>query len=271
MLTSLFSKARQKQADEEPEEGPTEDKRRIGRRFEVRRYNGVIIEDGLSHPFRLKDLSCAGVSGITAAPIEDGQIVPIELVKGVTMRATVRWTRGTSVGLSFRQPLPMYLVSAILEADGRHRPPARVEDLGPLTALELSDVTCPFEEADEREGGDLDPSDDETERRAAARIRILLLIGRIASANDDGFCCVRSLSDSGLMAETSLVLKVGDDVEVELSPRHHLAGRVAWKDKAGIGLALNQPIDSALLLSQLAKGETEPDEPSVEEETSDRG
>jgi hypothetical protein len=73
------------------------------------------------------------------------------------------------------------------------------------------------------------------------------------------------------MAETSLVLKVGDDVEVELSRRHHLAGRVAWKDKAGIGLALNQPIDSALLLSQLAKGETEPDEPSVEEETSDRG
>ncbi|HEY1145406.1 MAG TPA: PilZ domain-containing protein [Allosphingosinicella sp.] len=271
MLTSFFSKARPKQADEEPEEAQMEGSRRIGRRFEVRRYNGVITEDGLSHHFRLKDLSCGGVSGITAAPIEDGQIVPVELVKGVPMRATVRWTRGTSVGLSFRQPLPMYLVSAILEADRRHRPPAKVEDLGPLTTLELSDVACPIEEAEEHGGDEADPSGEETERRAEARIRVLLLIGRIASGNDEGFCCVRSLSDSGLMAETSLVLKVGDDVEVELSARHHLAGRVAWKDKAGIGMVLSQSIDSVLLLSQLAKGETEPVQPPVEEETSDGG
>lgn len=258
MLTSIFTKARRKQADEQSEEAQMENTRRMGRRFDVRRYNGVITEDGLSHRFRLKDLSCKGVAGITAAPIENGQTVPVELVKGVAMPATVRWTRGTSVGLSFRHPLPTYLVSAILEADRRHRPPAKVEDLGPLTALELSDVTCPLEEADEHGADDPDPSGEETERRAEARIRVLLLIGRIAGSHESGFCCVRSISDSGLMAETNLALKFGEDVEVELSARHHLAGRVAWKDKAGIGLALNEPVDSVLMLSQLAKGETEP-------------
>jgi hypothetical protein len=309
MLTSLFTRTRHKQADEESG-APRRAKgnRRASPRFDVKRYNGIITNDGLSHQFRLRNLSCTGVSGLTAAPIEEGQTVPIELVKGVPCLATVRWTRGTSVGLSFRQRLPMHLVSAILEADQRHCSPARDEELtlGPLTGIELSDVGCPVEEWDdpsedpqmanavtidqdrhtedmeEIQGADrdedenaedgLDPSGEEGERRSEPRIRVLLLIAKITNWDSSGLCCLRSISNSGLMAETNLVLRPGDEVQLDLSDRHRLCGRVVWRDEAGVGVALDEPIDSVLLLNQLAHGDAEPPETPapVEPETDDR-
>src|SRR3546814_12961041 len=81
---------------------------------------------GLIHECCLRNRSCTGVSGLTAAPVEEGRPSQIELVKGVLRPATVRWTRGTSVGLSFGQPLPMFVVSAILEADKRDRKSTRL-------------------------------------------------------------------------------------------------------------------------------------------------
>ena len=294
MLKNLFTKARHKQADHPSDEAQAEpDDRRVDERYDVRRYNGNITNDGLSHQFRLRDLSCTGVSGLTAAPIEDDQTVSVELVKGVLWPATVRWTRGTSVGLSFWRPLPMYLVSAILGADQRHGRPAKDGELnlGPLTSVELSVVNCPFEESDdpgedpqmareiaayqdhategteeiqvedqgcgERTEDCIDPSCERPERRAEPRVRTPHLIARINGSNVRGLCCVRSISDSGLMAETSLALKPGDEIELEFSGRHQLCGRVVWMDKAGVGVVLNQPVDSALLLSELARRDAE--------------
>lgn len=294
MLKTLFTKVRYKQAD--PPSDPQSDEaqaepddRRTDERYEVRRYNGNITNDGLRHQFRLRDLSCTGVSGLTAAPIEDDQTVSIELVKGVLWPATVRWTRGTSVGLSFRRPLPMYLVAAILEADQRHCRPAKDAELnlGPLTSVELSVIDCPLEEADDpveypqaahgaasqdHRTGDAEeipaedqecgertenPSCERPERRVEPRVRTPHLIARINSSNVSGLCCVRSISDSGLMAETSLILRPGDEIELEFSDRHQLCGRVVWTDKAGVGVALNEPVDSALLLSELTRRDAE--------------
>jgi len=288
MLKTLFTKARPKQADHDTDEAQTEqDDRRVDPRYDVRRYNGNITNDGLRHQFRLRNLSCAGVSGLTAAPIEDNQIVSVELVKGMLWPATVRWTRGTSVGLSFRRPLPMYLVTAILEADQRHCRPDKDEELnlGPLTGVELSIVNCPLEELDDPgeepqtacefdvdqdhrteeipaedqvcEERTEDPSGESRERRVEPRVRTPHLIARINSSNVSGLCCVRSISDSGLMAETNLALKPGDEIELELSERHQLCGRVVWMDNAGVGVALNEPVNSALLLSELAKRDVE--------------
>lgn len=300
MLETVFARVRFKHASHQSGEAEAEkENRRADQRFDVKRYNANIRTDGLRHPFRLRDLSCTGVSGITAAPIEDEQPVSVELVKGILWPATVRWTRGTSVGLSFGRPLPMYFVAAILEADEQYcRPDKDGElNLGPLTNVELSIVNCPLEESndpgedpahgastdqdphaedteeyqdvnrngDERAEDGLDPSGEEVERRAEPRIRILHLIATITSGNVSGLCCLRSISDCGLMAETNLVLKPGDEVELKLSDRHRLCGRVVWRDQAGAGVALDEPIDSVLLMSELVGWDAEPpQEPAPE-------
>src|SRR3546814_6694148 len=77
------------------------------------------------------------------------------------------------------------------------------------------------------------PRWDAAERRAEPRIRTLLRIAKITSVNDSGLCCLRSISDSGLMAETNLVLMLGEQLQFELSDRHRLCGRVVWRDEAG--------------------------------------
>lgn len=294
MLKTLFAKTLLQQTnDGARDNGADRTNRRSEQRHDIKLYNGTIKADGLSHEFRLRNLSCTGVSGLTPAPVEEGRPVQIELVKDILLPATVRWTRGTSVGVSFGQPLPMFIVSAILMADGRHCNAASIRglDLGPLASEELRLGSFPsgaLGEADEEPGLSLsseavadlpwtsEGSHDEfesaraqvedgsnarwegVERRAAPRIRTLLRIAKITSRDDSGLCCLRSISDSGLMAETDLLLKPGEQVEFELSDRHRLCGRVVWRDEAGIGVALDEAIDSVSLLGQLAQDGTQP-------------
>src|SRR3546814_16112192 len=91
MLKTLFAKTLFHQANDEPREPETEkSNRRSDQRHDVRRYNGTIKSDGLSHEFCLRNLSCNGVSGLTAAPVEEGRPIQIELVKGVLRSAERR-------------------------------------------------------------------------------------------------------------------------------------------------------------------------------------
>ena len=291
MLTALLAKHFRRD-DSHMGESPEAANRRGDKRHDVRRYNGVVGSDGLSYQFRLRNLSSTGVSGLTAAPVRIGQIVHIELVKGASQAAIVRWTRGTSVGLSFCHGLPLDILFAILEADQRHCRAAADGDLnlGPLDGVELGIVPGTLDElvdaaedledispgapdgfrdpirelaaeiqdcTDAEPDAFQDPTDSQyaiQERRSEPRIRTLLRIAKITSNNDSGLCCLRSISDSGLMAETDMPLEPGDVVQVDLSDRHQLRGQVVWRDDAGIGVALSQRIDSVSLLSQLAQG-----------------
>src|SRR3546814_19006379 len=71
------------------------------------------------------------------------------------------------------------------------------------------------------------PRWDAAERRAAPRIRTLLRIAKITSVTDSGLCCLRSISDSGLMDEDRNGVVSGNSVSVRVA----LVGRTHIKKK----------------------------------------
>src|SRR3546814_13522198 len=72
------------------------------------------------------------------------------------------------------------------------------------------------------------PRWDAAERRAEPRIRTLLRIAKITSVNDSGLCCLRSISDSGLMAEQNHVRKLGEQLRFVTFDRTRIRCRIGW-------------------------------------------
>ena len=65
---------------------------------------------------------------------------------------------------------------------------------------------------------------------------------------------IRNLSEQGLMAETGGSVTSGTPLTVELPGVGEVAGVVAWSAEGRIGVALNQPIDIALVNAARSAG-----------------
>jgi hypothetical protein len=57
--------------------------------------------------FRVRDLGCTGIAGITAAPLKIGQSLIVQLEEMLMPAADVVWTRRASAGLRFADPVPL--------------------------------------------------------------------------------------------------------------------------------------------------------------------
>jgi hypothetical protein len=74
-------------------------------------------------------------------------------------------------------------------------------------------------------------------------------IGLIHARAGNEFCLVRNLSADGLMARVYGSFRSGDEIQVELTTGHILAGKVVWASGADIGVRFQAPIDVSDVLS----------------------
>jgi hypothetical protein len=68
---------------------------------------------------------------------------------------------------------------------------------------------------------------------------------------------IRNLSAGGLMAETPVLTKRGDKVELELRNIGRVTGRVAWVAQGRFGVAFDHPIDPKLARKPVGQGKSE--------------
>lgn len=91
-----------------------------------------------------------------------------------------------------------------------------------------------------------------TDRREGDRYRTVWRIAKVAREGDAGLWRVRNMSNGGMMLAADVPVTVGERLEVELSDRIVLRGRVAWAKEGRCGVAFDTDIDVAEVLRQLA-------------------
>jgi hypothetical protein len=64
---------------------------------------------------RLRNLSCSGISGLTDAPLAQGESVIVQLEEMLMPAATVVWTRRSTLGFEFINALPLARMKRIRE------------------------------------------------------------------------------------------------------------------------------------------------------------
>lgn len=77
----------------------------------------------------------------------------------------------------------------------------------------------------------------------AERIVTTLLIGKLVCQTGAELCRIRNISSTGMLIETSRVLRYGNSVAVELRCGQRLQGTVAWSSTGRAGVQFLQPID----------------------------
>ncbi|TPG14666.1 PilZ domain-containing protein [Sphingomonas koreensis] len=90
------------------------------------------------------------------------------------------------------------------------------------------------------------------DRRSSPRLQTVLRVARVMTGTDQGFARVQNISDVGIGLQLHLPVLLGDALAVELADGVVINGRVVWTSGADCGLQLDQPIDSAALLVELA-------------------
>lgn len=68
---------------------------------------------------------------------------------------------------------------------------------------------------------------------------------------------IRNLSAGGLMAETPVLTKRGDKVQLELRNIGRVTGHVAWVAQGRFGVAFDHPIDPKLARKPVGQNKTE--------------
>lgn len=96
------------------------------------------------------------------------------------------------------------------------------------------------------------------ERRGAKRIRTVFRVARVVRDRAVGLWRVRNISDQGLMMLTGVPVRDGERIEVDLSDKVSVAGRVVWTDGERCGIEFDAPINSARLLKSLVADQRDP-------------
>lgn len=86
-----------------PEDG---DNRRAAERHNLTGAQIKLHFDGAPFTLHLKDLSSAGVCGLTDAPLVPGQKICLVLDKWEPVAAEVKWIRKALIGVAFAEALP---------------------------------------------------------------------------------------------------------------------------------------------------------------------
>ena len=90
------------------------------------------------------------------------------------------------------------------------------------------------------------------DRREGDRYRTVWRIAKVARDGDAGLWRVRNMSNGGMMLATDVPVTVGEQLEVALSDKVVVRGRVAWAKDGRCGVAFDAEVDVAELLRQLA-------------------
>lgn len=90
------------------------------------------------------------------------------------------------------------------------------------------------------------------DRRSAVRIRTVCRIAVITSRTDSGLCRLHNISDTGILVETCLELRLGEEVEIGIADDRRLVGRVIRQADGKVGLRFVRSVDCLRLLRDLA-------------------
>jgi hypothetical protein len=94
------------------------------------------------------------------------------------------------------------------------------------------------------------PAAPPTERRRSIRHAAVLQVAKIRLADRrEELCVLRDISPEGLRAEIYCPAAPGDLVEIELRTGHVIAGRVAWREEATIGVAFDEAMPMKAVLA----------------------
>lgn len=89
------------------------------RRSERLRVTGgevfLFLEGDQRYRFRLRDLCCLGISGLTDAPLRVGESVVVQIEEMLMPAAEVIWTQRAMAGLAFINPLPLARVKRLAD------------------------------------------------------------------------------------------------------------------------------------------------------------
>lgn len=92
----------------------------------------------------------------------------------------------------------------------------------------------------------------EQERRSTDRVQTVLLVARVIAEHDQGLARLRNVSDRGMGLQLQIPVLLGDAITVDLGEGMTVNGRVMWTCGQECGLRLDEEIDSAALLGELA-------------------
>ena len=94
-------------------------------RYEVEDWDVTLLVGRLPFQMHVRDLSCRELSGLTDAPVAQGQLLHVELVNIGRRQAQVRWVNSRFAGLYFLTPLPARFVRKVgnLASSIDKRPP----------------------------------------------------------------------------------------------------------------------------------------------------
>ena len=90
------------------------------------------------------------------------------------------------------------------------------------------------------------------ERRRDARHFTILRVGALIGPEGRELCLIRNISAGGLMAHVYSPHADGERVAIELKSNQQTTGQVIWVDDSNIGIAFDEPIDVAEILSNQA-------------------
>jgi hypothetical protein len=90
------------------------------------------------------------------------------------------------------------------------------------------------------------------ERRRDSRHLTILRVGALIGAQGRELCLIRNISAGGLMAHVYSSHTDGERVSIELKGNQQTPGKVIWISDSNIGIAFDEPIDVAEILSNQA-------------------
>ena len=93
-------------------------------------------------------------------------------------------------------------------------------------------------------------TDATAERRAAKRHISVFLLAKVTTGTRQALGRVMNLSQTGAKIETSLELKPGDTLTLEIRSDLKVAGNVRWARGGAVGVEFDQPVDVSRFLSR---------------------
>jgi hypothetical protein len=90
------------------------------------------------------------------------------------------------------------------------------------------------------------------DRRGNDRFRSVCRIAKVVRDGDVGLWIVRNLSDRGMMLSADVPVAVGERLQIALSDTVVLDAKVVWSKDGRCGVALDEEVDGAGVLKQLA-------------------
>lgn len=89
--------------------------------------------------------------------------------------------------------------------------------------------------------------------RVSERVQTTFRIARVVAEADEGLARLRDISDHGAGLRLYMPVLLGDSLMVQLGDTAFITGRVVWTREADCGIKLDEEVDSALLLAELAR------------------